>query len=404
MASLRASFKQVAPFIDSRQHPLSRLLSYFGLGIGVLLLLCSIQMYNNIQVLLKDKHPKKDGFDYISVTKKITNENMAEDHSFTNLELEEIRRESTVTAATPLLANKFLVKATGSSMLPFTTDLFLESLDPAFIDTLPPDFSWREGQDVLPIIMAADYLELYNNVFAPSKDLPQFSEQSISAVLVQIECNGTDGSTHIFKGKVVGLSDRINSVLVPDNFLQWANNRLAHVTNPKPQRIFIKTRDANNPELLQFIHDKNYHVNKDKTKFGRVKQVLQAVVSGLSAFGVLVILLAMVLFSFYLQLTIARSKDNLQLLLLLGYSPSWLARSMARKWIPVYTAIMLISVLATQAFQYAFSHSAMKGREGLSSYICWEAGVTAVVLLVISLLVNQRLVKRLLLKMDQVIG
>jgi hypothetical protein len=46
-----------------------------------------------------------------------------------------------------------------------------------------------------------------------------------------------------------------------------------------------------------------------------VKGILQTIVSSLAGFGILVILLALVLFSFYLQLMIAKSKDNLQLLL-----------------------------------------------------------------------------------------
>ena len=78
-----------------------------------------------------------------------------------------------------------------------------------------------------------------------------------------------------------------------------------------------------------------------------MKGVLQALVSGLAGFGVLVILLALVLFSFYLQLMIARSKDNLQLLLTLGYSLDWLSKTVAKKWIPVYIIIIISAVAAT---------------------------------------------------------
>jgi hypothetical protein len=294
------------------------------------------------------------------------------------------------------MANQFLVKAIGSSTLPFTTDLFLESIDSNFIDTIPPDFKWQEGQDVLPIILAADYLELYNTVFAPSKDLPQFSPQSIAAVMVQIECYAADGREHIFKGHVVGLSDRINSVLVPSNFLTWANKKFGNSSELNPARVFIKTKDANSVGLLDFLQKKNYNINKDKSKFGRIKQVLQAIVSGLSAFGGLVILLAMVLFSFYLQLMIAKSKDNLQLLLTLGYSPKWLSKTVAKRWVPVYIIIVLSALAVTILFQYCFQHFAMNGREELSPFIHWSVAAVALVLLVLSIVVNYRMVSKLL--------
>ena len=396
---MQLSYQHIKPFLNTRQNTASRWMGYFGLGIGVVLLLVSVQLYININVLLKDKNPRKDGYDYISVTKLISNENMAEDHSFSDAEIEEIKAKSFIQDATPLLANKFLVRASGSSVVPFTTDLFLESIDNRFLDTVPESFSWKEGQAIVPIIMSADYLELYNTVFAPSKDLPQFSEKSISSVLIQLECYAPDGTAKTFKASVVGLSNRINSVLVPESFLTWANKNLGSSTNINPSRIFIKTTDANNTELLNFLQQKNYNINKDKTKFGRVKQLLQAIVSGLSGFGVLIILLAMLLFSFYLQLMIARSKDNLQLLLTLGYSPGWLSKTVAKRWVPVYTAIVLIALILAAIFQWAFQQIALNGRSDLSPYLHWMVIIIAAVLLLLSIFINYRLVKKLLLSL-----
>ena len=396
---MQLSYQHIKPFLNTRQNAASRWMGYFGLGLGVVLLLVSVQLYININVLLKDKNPRKDGYDYISVTKLISNENMAEDHSFSDAEIEEIKSKSFIQDATPLLANKFLVRASGSSAIPFTTDLFLESIDNRFLDTIPENFSWKQGQAIVPIIMSADYLELYNTVFAPSKDLPQFSEKSISSVLIQLECYAPDGTEKIFKASVVGLSNRINSVLVPESFLTWANKNLGSSTNINPSRIFIKTTDANNTELLNFLQQKNYNINKDKTKFGRVKQLLQAIVSGLSGFGVLIILLAMLLFSFYLQLMIARSKDNLQLLLTLGYSPGWLSKTVAKRWVPVYTGIVSTALILAAMFQWAFQQIALNGRSDLSPYLHWMVIIIAAVLLLLSIFINYRLVKKLLLNL-----
>lgn len=395
---MNLAYKHIAPFLSAKQNRLQRWFSYFGLGTGVLLLLCSLQMYINISQLLKDRNPKKDGYDYISVTKTITNENMGSNHSFSKADIDELKAQPFIADATPLLANNFLVKATGSSTLPFTTDLFLESIDNSFIDTIPPGFTWQEGQDVIPVIMSSDYLELYNTVFAPSKDLPQFSPESISAVMVQLECYAASGTPIIFKGHVVALSDRINSVLVPQNFLDWANKRLGSGNIP-PSRVFLKTTDANSADLLNFLQQKQYNINKDKAKFGRVKQVLQAIVSGISAFGVLVILLATMLFSFYLQLVIERSKDNLQLLLTLGYSPAWLSKTVAKRWVPVYIVIVLAGLVFTMLFQYYFKSVAMNGREELSPFIHWSVSAVALLLLFLSVMINYRMVSRLLHKL-----
>ena len=72
------NFKHIRPLLQTGTNATSRWLSYIGLGIGVLLLLCSIQMYINIQHLLKGNVVRKDGFDFISITKTITNETMGQ--------------------------------------------------------------------------------------------------------------------------------------------------------------------------------------------------------------------------------------------------------------------------------------------------------------------------------------
>ncbi|MBC7936767.1 MAG: hypothetical protein H7Y86_15555 [Rhizobacter sp.] len=389
------SFKNIAPFLVIDENKTSRLFSYFGLGIGVLLLLCSVQLYININQLMKERNPKKSNYDFISITKRITDQNMGQDHSFTAADLQDIKSQRFISDATPLLANKFIVSASGGPALPFTTDIFLEAIDNDFIDTIPPSFKWKEGDNVVPIIISSDYLELYNTVFAPSRDLPQISQNTVGALMLELECSGVFG-TKIFKGNIVALSDRINSVIVPKNFLEWANRSIANLPSGNATRVYIKTTDANNVAFLDYLQSKDYQVNKDKTRFGRVKQVLQAVVSGLGIFAILVILLAMMLFSFYLQLMIARSKDNLQLLLTLGYSPGWLSNTVSKKWVPVYVTIIVVALTATQAFQYFFQQGFLNGRDDLSPYIHWTILAIAFILIILCIGVNYRLIKRAL--------
>ena len=388
------SYKHIAPFLSPVQNKWSRWFSYIGLGVGVLLLLSSIQMYLNINDLLKEKSSRKEGADFISVTKTITNENMGKDNRFTASDLKEMKAQPFISDAAPLISNQFRVKASAGNIIPFSTDLFLESLDEKFLDTIPPSFTWREGQVDVPIIFSSDFMEMYN-VFAPSQDLPQLSDKTMSSVNIILECYTPNGIQN-YKARIVALSDRINSVLVPNSFMQFANKNFGGVEQVNPSRIYIKTVDANNPQLLGFLEAKDYRVNKDKTKFGRLKQILQAIVSGMAGFGVLVILLAMLLFSFYLQLMIAKSKNNLQLLLTLGYSPKWLSKTVAKKWIPVYIIIVLSALLFTGLLQFVFQYFMMNGREELSPLMHWTVYLIAIILVCLSVVANYRLVKKLL--------
>lgn len=378
----------------------SRWFSYIGLGIGVLLLLCSIQMFINIQQLLGGESPRREGYDFISISKTITNETMGQldKNLFNENDIKEITTKPFIEGVSPLVANRFRVQLSAGDIIPFSTDMFLESLDNSFIDTVPPNFTWQQGQNYIPIVFSSDFLEIYN-VFAPGYGLPQLSEATASQVVVYITCFGENGEKQTFRGSIVALSDRVNSIIVPKNFLDWANNKFGNASHVSASRLYIKTKDANNPDFLNYLQQKNYKVNKDKTKFGRVKQVLQGIFSGLGIFGLLVVILALMLFSFYLQLMIARSKDNLQLLLLMGYSPNWLSKNVSKQFIPVYILVVLVALSLTEGMQWAFHHFAMFDRPELSSLLHWTVLITAIGLIGLSLITNYRMVRKLLYKL-----
>jgi hypothetical protein len=397
---LKLSYRHIAPLLDTGKKSWSKYLSYLGLGIGILLLLCSLQLFINIQRLLDNEVPSKSGSDFISVTKTVTNETMGmpEKNLFGPKEIAEMKKQPFIEDAAPLLANQFRVQASAGAIIPFMTDLFLEALDKRFMDTVPPDFTWHPGQETVPIIFSADFLEIYN-VLAPGQGYPQISEETMQAVNITLTCYGPAGKEN-FKGSIVGLTSRVNSVLVPEEFLQWANRRYGGTEATTTSRVFIKTKDANDPAFLRYLDQNNYKVNKDKVKFGRVKAVLQMVVSGLGVFGLLVVILALMLFSFYLQLIIAKSKDNLQLLLTLGYEPRWLSRVVARRWIPIYVIIVLSAVVLTSLLQLLVHKYTGQMETSMSPVLHWSTFAFSGVLIFLTIYSNYRIIRRQLYKLS----
>jgi hypothetical protein len=394
---LKIYYTIIKPLLLTGSNKISRWFSYIGLGLGVLLLLSSLQLFININQMLNKSDIRKNGYDFVPVSKMITNDNMGKDNHFDAADINELKAQPFIDDAAALTPNTFQVTAEAGDMIPFSSDIFLEAINSNFIDTVPKDFTWREGQETVPVIFSSDFLEMYN-VFAPGWNLPQISPETASNVRIYLRCKGKL-EEKVFRANIVAFSDRINSMLVPENFLNWANKTFDGIDSVKPSRIFIKTKDINNKALIKFLEQKKYRVNKEKTIFGRSRQVLQGIVSGLGFFGLIVIVLALMLFSFYLQLVIARSKDNLQLLLTLGYSPSWLSKKLAAQFIPVYISVMLIALAFTQILHWAFVHFIMHDKPGLSFFVQWSVPTAAAFLILLSLVINYQMVKKLLYKM-----
>lgn len=393
------SFKPIRPLLQARTAGWSGVFSFVGLGIGVLLLLCCVQMYINLEQLTREGNVRRNGFDYIPIAKKLTPELMRgpDKNFFTDADLADLKQQTFTLAVSPLVANQFRVQLSAGQLIPFTTELFLESLDDDFIDTLPPSFSWSEGQETVPIIISADFFEIYS-VFAQGQGLPQFSREAATSIRVFITCFG-NGREVTFPGRIVAFSDRVNSILVPKTFMEKANQAFGPGGKTPSSRVFIKTRDANDPALLQYLDAKKYEINKEKTILGRNKMIIQHVLSGLGIVGLLVVLLALLLFSFYLQLIIARSSDNLQLLLTLGYSPAWLSQKVARRFVPIYVIVVLIAVLLTGILQWSFYHGVLLERPGVSPWLHYSIPAAGLLLIVLAAYTNYRTVRRLLARL-----
>ena len=182
---------------------------------------------------------------FFSITKKITDENSTQPELtvFNENEIAELKSKGFITDAAPLLANEFKVYLGAAGV--FGTDMFLESIDERFIDTVPPSFTWKEGQSMVPVIISSDYIEIYN-VFAPAQGLPVLSSEGAKRVPITIDCSG-NGLQYRFQGNFVAFTDRVNSVLVPESFLKWANQTMGEIKQKGPSRLFIKTKDAKFP-------------------------------------------------------------------------------------------------------------------------------------------------------------
>src|SRR6266516_4277641 len=103
------SYQPIRSLLQTGTSAASRWLSYIGLGIGVLLLFCSMQMLVNIHRLLKGNIIRKGGFDFISITKKVTLDNVAdfETSYFDQKDIDELRSYPKIADVAPLVSTQF---------------------------------------------------------------------------------------------------------------------------------------------------------------------------------------------------------------------------------------------------------------------------------------------------------
>ena len=202
-----------------------------GCLIGTTLLILAIQLYQEVSSLLEESKGPKN---YFTLNKKVEGGALINlgknERTFSSKELDKIKTLDGVKRIGGFIRNQFpltlYIWPSGKVGLGAAakTDLFFESIPDEFLDFIPKDWHWDENSENVPIMVPKFYLDLWNFGLAPSRvEYPALSTEAATGMPIEVFIGKRRETT--LNGRFVAFSKRINSVLVPANFLDWANNK-----------------------------------------------------------------------------------------------------------------------------------------------------------------------------------
>jgi len=212
----------------------------------------------------------------------------------------------------------------GSAMLSFRTELFFESVPDEFVDVQSDEFKWEEGDVEIPVIVARDYLALYNFGFAASQGLPKIPFESIQEVSLDVVIRG-QGKRKNFKGRIVGFSDRINSIIVPQSFMDYSN----------------KFSDT----FRDFMKDNGYELSSGRLIGGETAAMIRTLISAVAIIGFLIVLLSVLVFILNFQLMVSKSSSDIRLMLQLGYKQNQIGQVLKKHLMSLFGVVMALTIV-----------------------------------------------------------
>ncbi|KAA5537167.1 hypothetical protein F0919_05705 [Taibaiella lutea] len=321
--------------------------SWIALCIGLLLLFIAALAWFDFRSILSNKGKEDSMASYLVIGKKVTNESMMrnpEDNLFTQADIEGLQHLKNVNEVGSLNSNNYPVSASMGGHLGFYTEMFLGSADDKYLDVLPEDWSWQSGQQSLPIIMSTDFLNLYNYGFALSQGLPQLSQQSIKALPLEISiARGKEK----YRAQIVGFTDRISSVLVPQNFMDEMNKKYGVTATHKPSRLILKVQDPSEKTFVSYLKTKDYTTNEEQLRWNKIRTIVQAIVTSVGAIAVIVVGMALLSFILFIEITVQKAAGHIRLMKQIGYAPGKLRKILNRFFLPwVSSAVIVAAIIA----------------------------------------------------------
>lgn len=334
--------------------------------VGMTVVLGALQAYRDIRPIVD----RPDSFlrgDYLVLSKRVNALNTLGlgSSDFTPGELDDLRAQPFVRevgALTP--ADYRITGSVGMGGVNLSTYLFFESVPDRFLDVEAAEWNYEPGSRDIPIIIPRNYVNLYNYGFAPSQGLPQISEGIFRRVSLGIDIAG-NGRSEQFRGRIVGLSNRLNTILVPDAFIRWSNERFGTRTGERhPARVIVETDRPVDAAVSEYLARKGYEAEGDRRDDGKATRFLQLAASGVAGVG-----LAFSGMSFYILLLsifllLQKNSDKLENLLLLGYAPARVARPYRLLTFGLNFGVLAAALLAVWLLRLAYLPSLTALQEG----------------------------------------
>ncbi len=351
-----------------------------GSLLGFLLVLISLQFFLDFKSLLSENTDLVKS-QYLVVNKKVGMLNTLSLGSsvFQKNEIEELKKQQCIESVGEFVLNHFnatanmnIAIAGAQSMF---MELFFEAVDNQYLDINPEGWNWHIGDKEIPLILPNDFMNMYNFNYAPSHGFPQLSQATLKWVTFDISIRGNTGKQANFIGKIVGFSNRISTILVPKNFLDFANHEFAGGMKTKPHRLILKARNEKMAELTNYIDRNGYEANTELMRNGKFSGFVYNALNILASAGLLVILVSLTGFIQFSQLLVSKSKYELETLSMLGFSTSAPIRLYTIFYLLAYCIIFIVSLLGVYLIKdYLSTWLFDKG-------ITLQAGVSCVVAL-----------------------
>lgn len=375
-------------------------MAIIGLSVALVLILSAVQLQVNYNDLLNSK-TNQDSIANFLVLNKVLNNQTYGATTLKDEDISKLKKQTFIDDVGILTPSRFKASVQSySDRFPFSTDIAFESVPASFIDVNSKEWKWNESSTYIPMIAPNMFLDFYNFQFSFSQNLPQLTQDVVKMIVFKVTINTDKGPVN-FNGRIVGFSDRITSLLVPQEFMTWANSNYSGNQNSKPSRVVIQTKDPGNPLLVKYLHDNGLTTDADKTRFSKYRQIVNVVVNVSWVTGAVMLLFALLVFTLFIQLTIASCKEEIQLLITLGASPKQLQQFLMNQFFPSNIIIIIISLIAITALQYAAHQFLETQKIFVSTFTSPYTLTTAFFILLVLWFVNRYTIRKYIAVQDK---
>lgn len=301
---------------------------FFASLFGMFIVLFGYQFYRDVLPFFQDK----DSFmksDYLVISKRIdTNTSFSgRTNNFSSSEINHLSQQPFIQKVGSFHSANYQSEVSmdvqGNRL--FDSEFFFESIPDAFVNVPLSEWKYDGKDDIVPIIFPKSYLAMYNFGYARNHSLPKISEGLVGMLDVQIHIRG-NGQEQTLKGKVIGFSSQLSTILVPESFMVWSNQKFSSTPQNEPNRLIVDVANPTDTQFSQYLEKKGYEVENSNSSAEKMAYFFRLIVVIVMMIGLIISVLSFYILMLSIYLLVQKNSSKLQNLMLIGYSPSQVAQ------------------------------------------------------------------------------
>lgn len=288
---------------------------------------------------------------------------------FTQREIDLMRSESFIAAVEPITSNNFDVSLqTNDPVVPyFRTDVFLQTVNPRFIDIPANNWKWKKGDAFVPLIMPRDFIVMLNT-FMSAKNIPTVSDEIAQDIRFEFTLKNGDHKENL-NVRIVGFTNEISSLLVPESFMKWANENFGNSTEQKITQLMLAGKENQFGLVEGMLKEKHLESKNAQVIVGRLKSVIGTFIWIVLCIAILTVFLSGLVLIQYLQLLINKNSYEIRTLIRMGYHPKTLVKEFVRYFAIAFGGVSVVGIIIFQLVKYNLDDLFNKGGVYIDSEI-----------------------------------
>lgn len=282
----------------------------------------------------------------IIVQKKVSNSSTLglTSTTFTTSEIEKIKAEKFIEDVKPVISNNFDVSfQTNDELVPyFRSDVFIQTVDPDFIDVQSDDWTWKEGDKSVPIIMPRDILVMLNT-FMSASGINQVSDELAMQIKFKFTLSNETKKEWV-DAHIVGFTNEVSAILVPETFMDYGNEKYAGDNEQKITQIMISGKENEFGKVEELLTKRGLESKNAQMVVGRLKSIIGTLFLVVLGISVIAVFMSGLVLIQYLQLLMSRNAYEVRTLLRIGYEPNLIIRKFFVYFTKIFGIVALLGV------------------------------------------------------------